>query len=142
MRHAFSLATIQYQFFWTEILYSFLSYTVFSVHGWNMDPSLHIWDDGTVKTMDWKERIASKKAKTVLSADKVMASVFSDARGIIFIDYLQKEKTINGEYYANSLQCLSDEIKKNSISRKRKFYYIKAMNQFTHPLSWWPKSMS
>jgi len=41
-----------------------------------------------------------------------MASVFWGARGIIFIDYLQKGKTINGEYYANLLQRLSDEIKK------------------------------
>ena len=40
-----------------------------------------------------------------------MASVFWDARGIIFIDYLQKGKKINGEYYANLLQRLSDGIK-------------------------------
>ena len=37
--------------------------------------------------------------------------VFWDARGIIFIDYLQKRKTINGEYYAYLLQHLSGEIK-------------------------------
>ena len=35
-----------------------------------------------------------------------------DARGIIFIDCLQKGKAINAEYYANLLQRLSDEIKK------------------------------
>ena len=39
-----------------------------------------------------------KKAKTVPSADKVMASDFWDARGMIFIGYLQKEKTTNGEH--------------------------------------------
>ena len=33
---------------------------------------------------------APKKAKTVSSAGKVMATVFWDARGIILIDYLQK----------------------------------------------------
>lgn len=33
---------------------------------------------------------APKKAKTVKSAGKVMATVFWDARGIIFIDYLKK----------------------------------------------------
>ena len=37
---------------------------------------------------------------------------FMDARGIIFIDCLQKGKAINAEYYANLLQRLSDEIKK------------------------------
>ena len=41
-----------------------------------------------------------------------MVSVFWDARSIIFIDYLQKGETINGEYYANFSQRLSDEIKK------------------------------
>jgi len=33
-----------------------------------------------------------------------MASVSWDAKGIIFIDYLQKGQTINGEYYANLLR--------------------------------------
>lgn len=48
--------------------------------------------------------LAPKKAKAVLSANKVMATVFWDARGVIHIDYLQKGKTINGEYYASLLQ--------------------------------------
>ena len=55
---------------------------------------------------------APKKAKTVKSADKVMATIFWDARGIIQIDYLQKGRTINGEYYASLLDRLSEEIKK------------------------------
>ena len=50
------------------------------------------------------------------SAGKVMTSVFWDARRIIFIDYLQKAKTINGEYYANLLQHLSDEIKEKTAA--------------------------
>lgn len=52
-----------------------------------------------------------KKAKTILSANKVMATVFWDAKGIIFIDYLEKGKTINGQYYAELLQRLKDEVK-------------------------------
>ena len=35
-----------------------------------------------------------KRGKTQQSAGKVMASVFWDAQGIIFIDYLQKGQTI------------------------------------------------
>jgi len=42
-----------------------------------------------------------KKTKSVPSAGKVMASVFWNAEGILFIDYLQKGKTINGQYYSN-----------------------------------------
>jgi hypothetical protein len=41
------------------------------------------------------------------------ASVLGDARGIIFIDYLEKSQTINSEYYTALLEHLNDEIKKN-----------------------------
>ena len=40
-----------------------------------------------------------------------MASVFWDAKCIVLIDYLQKGKTINGEYYANLLRQLRKAIK-------------------------------
>lgn len=40
-----------------------------------------------------------------------MATVFWDARGIIFIDYLEKGKTITGAYYASLLDQLHSEIK-------------------------------
>ena len=47
-----------------------------------------------------------KKAKVVSSAGKVMASDFWGAKSIVFIDYLQKGRTINGECYANLLKHL------------------------------------
>jgi hypothetical protein len=46
----------------------------------------------------------------VPSAGKVMASVFWDAEGILFIDYLQKGKTITGKYYSNLLTRLDKKI--------------------------------
>ena len=66
------------------------------------------------QSKQWTEmrESAPKKAKTVPSAGQVMASVFWDAREIIFNDYLPKGKKINREYYANLLQRLSNEIKK------------------------------
>ncbi|XP_076266061.1 histone-lysine N-methyltransferase SETMAR-like [Rhynchophorus ferrugineus] len=42
---------------------------------------------------------APKRGKTLQSAGKVMASVFWDAHGIIFIDYLEKGRIINSDYY-------------------------------------------
>lgn len=42
---------------------------------------------------------APKKAKTTISAGKVMATVIWDADGIILIDYLEKGRTITGQYY-------------------------------------------
>lgn len=44
-----------------------------------------------------------------LCASEVMASVFGDR--IIFIDYFDKGKTIERQYYANLLQRLSEKIK-------------------------------
>ena len=53
---------------------------------------------------------APKKAKTVLSAGKVMATVFWDSQGVIYIDYLEKGKTITGLYYAELLGRFDAEL--------------------------------
>ncbi|XP_065658445.1 histone-lysine N-methyltransferase SETMAR-like [Hydra vulgaris] len=53
---------------------------------------------------------ASKKAKTVFSAGKVMATVFWDCCRVILIDYLQKGKTITGAYYASLLDKLKEQL--------------------------------
>ena len=65
------------------------------------------------QSMQWKHSSspAPKKAKVVSSAGKVIASVFWDAKGIVFIEYLQKGETINGEYYAKLLKELRQAIK-------------------------------
>ena len=44
------------------------------------------------------------------STGKVLTSVFWDAKGIVFIDYLKKDKAINREYYANLLRQLRKAI--------------------------------
>ena len=46
-----------------------------------------------------------------LSANKVMATVFWDVRGVIHIDYLQKG-IINDEYYTNLLERINEDLKK------------------------------
>ena len=83
---------------------------------------------------------APKKAKTVKSAGKVMATVFWDARGIILIDYLEKDKTITGVYYASLLEQLKEEIKKNDhIWREKKFFFTTTTREFTHASFQWLK---
>ena len=52
-----------------------------------------------------------KWSKTQQCTVKFMASVFCDAYGF-FIDYLEKDKTINSDYYMALLDLLSAEIKK------------------------------
>jgi hypothetical protein len=50
---------------------------------------------------------APKKTRSDPSAGKVMASVFWDAEGILF-DYLEKGKTVTGEYYSSLLTRLDE----------------------------------
>jgi hypothetical protein len=49
-----------------------------------------------------------------------MASVFWDAEGILFIDYLEKGKTITGEYYSNLLTRLDKKFVRKDPVCKRK----------------------
>ncbi|XP_055615314.1 histone-lysine N-methyltransferase SETMAR-like [Toxorhynchites rutilus septentrionalis] len=66
------------------------------------------------QSVEWLTSYESrqKQQKDQRSAAKVLASVFWDTHGIIFIDYLQKRKTITGEYCAALLDKLNDDIKK------------------------------
>jgi hypothetical protein len=58
-----------------------------------------------------------------------MASVFWDAEGILFIDYLEKGKTITGEYYSNLLTGLDKKklVRKDPVC-KRKISFIRIMH--------------
>jgi hypothetical protein len=44
-----------------------------------------------------------KKAKAIFSAGKIMATVFWDSKGIIHLDFLTGQKTINAQYYSTLL---------------------------------------
>ena len=59
-----------------------------------------------------------KRPKTQQSAGKVMVSVFWNAHGIIYIDYLEKGKYINSDYYIELLVRLKDEIAKKRLHMK------------------------
>jgi len=68
----------------------------------------HYTPESKQQSKQWTEAGWSgpKKTRSVPSARKVMASVFWDDEGILFIDYLEKDKTITGEYYFNLLTRL------------------------------------
>jgi hypothetical protein len=72
--------------------------------------------------MQWAEVgcSAPKKSSLVPSAAKVMASVFWDAKGILFIDYLEKGKTITGEYYSNLLTRLDEKHREKRFGLQKK----------------------
>ena len=71
----------------------------------------HYTAESKQQSKQWTEAgcSASKKTRSVPSAGKVMASVFWDAEGILFIDYLEKDKTITGEYYSNLLTRIEEK---------------------------------
>jgi hypothetical protein len=68
----------------------------------------HYTPESKQQSKQWTETACSapKKTRSVPSAGKVTASVFWVAEGILFIDYLEKGKTITSEYYSNLLTRL------------------------------------
>lgn len=83
----------------------------------------HYRPESKRQSMQWvpKGGRPPKKCKTVFSACKVLATVFWDYRGILLIDYLDKGKTINAEYYCGILDRLQKAIKNKRpglLSRK------------------------
>jgi histone-lysine N-methyltransferase SETMAR len=64
---------------------------------------------------------APKKTRSVPSAGKVTTSVFLDAEGILFIDYLEKGKTITGEYYSELLTGQEEKIREKSPGLQKKY---------------------
>ena len=62
---------------------------------------------------------APKRSKTRQSAEKFMASVFWNAHGVIFIEYLENGRAITRAYYASLLNRLVDKIRKKRPHLKK-----------------------
>jgi hypothetical protein len=80
-----------------------------------------------------RRQLSSAKEDKVPSAGKVMASVFWDAEGILFIDYLEKSKTITGEYYSNLLTRLDEKMREKRPGLKKKKKKKISSGQCTRP---------
>ena len=103
----------------------------------------HYTPETKIQSKRWtgKGEPTPKKAKTVFSAGKVMATVFRDSHGVILIYYLQKGKTITGAYYASLLDKLKAELAgKWPHLQKRKSYFTKTTHRLTPQLFPWRKS--
>jgi histone-lysine N-methyltransferase SETMAR len=79
------------------------------------------------QSKQWTEADCSapKKTRSVSSVEKVIALVFWDTEGILFIDYLEKGKTITGEYYSNLLTRLDEKLceKRLGLQKKKIIFY-------------------
>ena len=54
----------------------------------------------------------TKKFKAQNSAGKIMATVFWDSQGVILVDFLLKEETINSKVYIETLRKLKAKIRR------------------------------
>jgi histone-lysine N-methyltransferase SETMAR len=81
----------------TDFVHRFITMDETWIHHYTPEPKQ--------QSKQWAEAgcSAPKKTRSVPSAGNVMSSVFWDAEGILFIDYLGNGKTIIGEYYSNFL---------------------------------------
>jgi len=91
----------------------------------------HYTPESKQQSKQWTEAgcSAPKKTRSVPSAGKVMALVFWNAESILFIDYLEKGKTITGEYYSNLLTRLDEKIhEKRPAFQKKKSSFIRTVH--------------
>ena len=90
-------------------------------NGRNLDPSLYT-PESKRSSAEWTAvgETRPKRPKTQMWAGKVMASVFWDAHGVLFIDYLEKGKTIDSERYIGQLMRLKNEIGEKRLQMKKK----------------------
>jgi hypothetical protein len=66
-----------------------------------------------------------------------MASVFWDAEGVLIIDYLEKGKTITGEYYSNLLTRLDKKNREKRLGLQKKSSFIRIMHTPTKVFWQW-----
>jgi histone-lysine N-methyltransferase SETMAR len=87
----------------------------------------HYTPESKQQSKQWTEASCSvpKNTWSVPLEEKVMASVFWDAEGILFIDYLEKGKTITEEYYSNPLTRLDEKIrdKRPGLQKKKIIFH-------------------
>ena len=87
-----------------------------------MDETWVLFYDPETKqqSMEWRHSGSPrpKKFRVQKSAGKVLASVFWDYDGVIMIDFLDKGRTITGDYYSTLLTTLREKKNKKEKTRK------------------------
>ncbi|XP_039285350.1 uncharacterized protein LOC120351580 [Nilaparvata lugens] len=72
----------------------------------------HYTPESKQASMEWRKKgeAAPVKAKTRLSAGKVLSTIFFDRRGILLIVFLHERRTINAAYYCELLTKTPHEL--------------------------------
>ena len=100
----------------------------------------HCTPESKQQLKQWTEAgcTAPQKTRSVPSAGKVIALVFWDAEGILFNGYLEKGKTITGEYYSNLITRLDKKfVRKDSVCKRKISSFIRTMHLPTNVFWQW-----
>ena len=81
----------------------------------------HFTPESNQQSAEWTAASEShlKRPKMQTSAGQVLTSVFWDAQGILFIDSLEKGRTINSDYIALMVHLKEETTKKLPQMNKR-----------------------
>ena len=99
---------------------------------------LHHFDpESKVQSMAWKHVTSPppRKFRVVVSARKVMVTVFWDADGIVLIDYLEHGSTIIGTYYADLIGKCRAALKEKRRGKLRRGVLFHQDNAPSHTSS-------
>jgi hypothetical protein len=97
-----------------------------------MDSPLRTRMQTAVKTVN-RSRLFSAKEDEVCSISRKGHGIgVLDAEGILFIDYLERGKTITGEYYSNLLSRLDKKISEKRLRLQEKKIIFYGDNAIAH----------
>jgi hypothetical protein len=70
-------------------------------------------------SMQWRhpQSLKPKNAKTTFSPGKVMATIFWDSKGVLYVDFLTECRTVNAEYYSALLEGPVKTVIRKKIKR-------------------------
>jgi hypothetical protein len=77
----------------------------------------HITPETKRNSMMWKHPSSptTKKFKMTTSVHKVMVTVFWDMKGLLLVDFIHKNETINADRYIQTLQKLRQTIRRKRV---------------------------
>ena len=109
----FSIKKIGRDWLYHATVWSYLNLILIDLLLWTKGGFINSTPENKQQSKQWRGPISPppKKAKSILSANKVMASVFWDSKGVIMADYLEKGQTISSDYYCILLRYFREDIK-------------------------------
>ena len=120
----------------SALLKRFRSKDDFLLHLVTVDETgVHYYEpENKAQSCQWVESWSQRplKFKTQISAGKMLATVFWDAKGVIMLDFLPKRSAITGVFYANLLDQLRTAIREKRGGNLSKGVLLQEDNARVH----------